>query len=126
MAAGGLIFAWKKTISRSPGLRIVLSGIFVTQNPRAVRHIVAQYPVCGCSCLYTLDGDHENPGILAFALWGKKEEYLRRNARSYSGEPVSSPNRDCIYHTNAVRSRWEISLYLLGGVVPSLLAIFLT
>jgi hypothetical protein len=36
---------------------------------------------------------HENSGIVAIGLWGKKEEYLHWNNRSYSGEHASTSSK---------------------------------
>jgi hypothetical protein len=49
-----------------------------------------------------MDDYHDNPGIIAIGLWGKKEEYLHWNNRSHSRELGKSCNRDCIYYKNDV------------------------
>lgn len=52
-----------------------------------------------------LDADHENPGIIAPALWGKKEEYNRWNHRTYAVQHDECGRRHCIYGQDDLSSR---------------------
>jgi hypothetical protein len=105
------------------GWEIVFSGAFVDWKVRIVCHFVAQLPVCGNSCLYTLNDPYENPGIIAIGFWGKKEEYIHWNDCSPSGELDGSINSDPIYYKNDLIRKTSIihaltmRIFLFNGTI---------